>query len=68
MSSVRLFFAASQSNRGWLVSGGEDENKNLLSSTEFYQSGYWSKGPPLPDQVHVHCQVNIGGQVIMSGM
>ena len=67
MSSVRLFFAASQSDRGWMVSGGEDQNKNLLSSTEFYQFGSWKMGPSLPDQVHVHCQVNIGGRVIVSG-
>ena len=49
------------------MTGGADESNHYLTSTEVFKDGSWTPGPQLPNLFYKHCQVEIGGLVIIIG-
>lgn len=59
--------AISETTKGPLRSGGKDDITSV-STTEYFQSGEWVRGPDLPDRLYGHCQVTIGSTVYIAGI
>ena len=38
-----------------------------FSTTEIFKEGSWEPGPSLPQPLWNHCQVEVGGQVVIAG-
>ena len=68
MQEKRKGAAASMTDRGLFVTGGRTTGRNnRLSSTEYFTSDGWVSGPSLPVAMDGHCQVTVGGLVIVTG-
>ena len=53
----------------WMVTGGSLSDGSVLDSTEIYDYTLdkWTEGPALPWPLRDHCQVQMGGEVIITG-
>jgi len=53
--------------QGLLVTGGFNGNVRVSSTEYLSASGQWTPGPVLPVEMHSHCQVKAGSDVIITG-
>ena len=51
---------------GWLVTGGVVTGV-YVATTETFKKGLWTSGPELPYVLYNHCQVEVGGTVVIAG-
>ena len=52
----------------YLISGGYDEDRNHLDSTELWDGERWSSHDPLPETLHSHCLVRLNNtHVFLTG-
>ena len=49
------------------MTGGRNGNQESLNTTEIFKAGLWTPGPELLYSLYNHCQVQVGGQVIIAG-
>ena len=70
MTAGRVGAASSSYGDGdnWMVTGGT-LNGTTLNTSEIYDASKnkWREGPPLPIQLAQHCQVQVFGEVIVTG-
>jgi len=62
-SNPRYTGQISQSPLGLLASGGQTDS----GTTQVYEGGQWTPGPPLPYTIWGHCQVFSGQEVLIAG-
>jgi len=63
----RYMAAGSLYEGGWLVTGGDDDASNILSTVLYYTNDKWVEYPDMPDSVQGHCQVTVGSEVFVIG-
>ena len=53
----------------WIVTGGTLKNGTTLNTSEIYDADTdkWIQGPELPLHLTQHCQVQVYGEVIITG-
>ena len=56
------------SNGELLVTGGDHNHQQGLTSTEIYKNGVWENGPELPVKMLRHCQLTTKSGVIVAGI
>ena len=71
MTPGRVGAASSSYGDGdnWMVTGGTLKNGTMLNTSEIYDAATnkWREGPELPRDLQQHCQVQVSGEVIITG-
>ena len=71
MTPGRVGAASSSYGDGynWMVTGGTLKNGKTLNTSEIYDAATnkWREGPELPLDLQQHCQVQVSGEVIITG-
>ena len=67
LSKGLIAAAASNSPRGWMISGGASSTNARTKDTRIFADGAWQSGPKLPKTTKNHCQVEADGTVYVIG-
>ena len=63
----REYASATTTDKGFLVSGGYSYGGWRTDTTEYFISGTWVMGPPMPVAMSGHCLVSVGTSAIIAG-